>query len=181
VSNRSKAKAEAPPRALDCPRCEVPLSRRDITTAGEGWQVEVDVCVDSCGGVWIDKEDFHVDPSANLVLNKALVALNFPALKGLSPEAAADCPVCKAPMAVYHWKHTDVELDRCGQCRGLWFDGHEVAAVQTQLRQAGRSAAVPARAPAPQTNRNFNRLSLIVGVVALLAVAALVASGVLKH
>ncbi|MFN3430800.1 MAG: zf-TFIIB domain-containing protein [Candidatus Sericytochromatia bacterium] len=177
MSNRSKA--EAPPRVLDCPRCEVPLSRREVTTAGEGWQVEVDVCVDSCGGVWIDKEDFHVDPSANLVLNKALVALNFPALKGLAPEAEAECPVCRVGMVPYHWKHTDVELDRCGQCRGLWFDGNEVAAVQTQLRHAGRQSAVPARAPAPRVNRQLNRIVWIMGL-AVVAVALLVFSGVLK-
>jgi Zn-finger nucleic acid-binding protein len=34
------------------------------------------------------------------------------------------CPTCKRPMLVVEYKH--IELDYCGNCRGVWFDCGEL-------------------------------------------------------
>ena len=164
------------PRELPCPRCEVPLSRHTLVTAVERWQVEVDACTHSCGGVWLDREDFQVDPKAKLLLNQALLAHNVPALKGLTPEGPAECPVCRVPMGPYRWKHTTVPLDRCGQCRGLWFDGHEIAAVQQQLRQSPATPVRPKPGAAPRRTLPLWARGLV-GLTVLLLGAAWYATG----
>lgn len=160
-------------RALNCPRCEVPLAPRVVTTLAEGWEVEVDCCLHSCGGVWIEKEDFQVDPKANLLMNQALQPYNMPAIKGLEPEAQAVCPECAIPMEPYRWKHTDVALDRCPQCRGLWFDGNEITAIQRQLREK-QAAAPPLPAQAPAAKRN--PMPLVVGILVVALVLGVVAA-----
>lgn len=169
---------DSSPRALNCPRCEVPLVPNSVTTLTEGWKVEVDCCVHSCGGVWIEKEDFQVDPKANLLMNQSLQPLNMPALKGLEPEGQAECPECAIPMEPYQWKHTDVALDRCPQCRGLWFDGNEIASIQRQLREK-QAAAAPLPTVAPPPRRNW--LPLVVGGLVLVLVLGLVAARTVPH
>lgn len=173
---RGRSKAEPISRSLACPRCVVPLTPSTLKTTVERWEVEVDVCVHSCGGVWLDKADFQVDPKDSLLLNRALLAHNVPALKGLLPESQAECPVCVVPMAPYRWKQTDVPLDRCGQCGGLWFDGHEIDTVQRQLRerpQAPRPAAATTSG-ASQAETAMRR-NVLIGAVVAIAVLALVA------
>jgi Zn-finger nucleic acid-binding protein len=157
----------------------VPLTPSTLKTAVERWEVEVDVCVHSCGGVWIDKADFQVDPKASLLLNRALLAYNVPALKGLLPESQAECPVCVVPMAPYRWKQTDVPLDRCGQCGGLWFDGHEIDSVQRQLQarpQAPRPTAASTSAGASSAEQAMRR-RVVMGAVVAIAMVAVVALG----
>jgi Zn-finger nucleic acid-binding protein len=43
------------------------------------------------------------------------------------PEPIRICPGCEQPMQLYYAK--DVELERCGQCGGLWFNWGELEAV----------------------------------------------------
>jgi hypothetical protein len=40
-----------------------------------------------------------------------------------------DCPQCSKPL--HRAEHGGIFLDVCQSCRGVWFDGHEVAAVWT--------------------------------------------------
>ena len=42
------------------------------------------------------------------------------------------CPKCQAAMEVHNLStvHGNVEVDRCVDCRGLWFDGGEAVALK---------------------------------------------------
>jgi Zn-finger nucleic acid-binding protein len=154
----------------------VPLTPSTLKTTAERWEVEVDVCVHSCGGVWLDKADFQVDPKDSLLLNRALLAHNVPALKGLLPESQAECPVCVVPMAPYRWKQTDVPLDRCGQCGGLWFDGHEIDSVQRQLRERPQAPRpTGATTSGASSAEQAMRRNVLIGAVVAIATLALLA------
>src|SRR5690606_33818558 len=37
------------------------------------------------------------------------------------------CPVCETPME--HARHADIRLDACRDCKGVWFDHDELAAI----------------------------------------------------
>ena len=120
-----------PPPA--CPRCAKALSRELVTTAAENWEVEVDVCRPGCGGLWLDDHDFSADAHADLLLNQQLLLLNAPGKTATRPPGAAKCPACAVPFQRWDWHKTGIILDRCKQCKGLWFDGGELRQVQQHI------------------------------------------------
>jgi Zn-finger nucleic acid-binding protein len=117
---------------LSCPRCNVPLKTHSITTDAEQWQVEVDVCLDSCGGLWLEAHDFEVDPQAKLLLDSEIANLNIPRKKAINTKAPADCPACRVPMNRYDWNNEGIHLDTCPMCHGRWIDGGEVRTIHAQ-------------------------------------------------
>ena len=120
---------------LSCPRCAVPLTAHTITTDAEAWELEVDVCADSCGGLWLEAHDFEIDPQAKLLLDQELLGLNKPRRKAVNTKAPADCPACRVAMQRYDWNNEGIHLDTCPMCKGRWLDGGEVRAIHDQWEQ----------------------------------------------
>lgn len=117
---------------LSCPRCNVPLKTHTITTDAESWQVDIEACTDSCGGLWIEQADFEADTKAKLLLDTELTGLNVPGKKAINTKAPADCPACRVPMTRYNWNNEGIYLDNCPMCAGRWIDGGEMRAVQDE-------------------------------------------------
>jgi Zn-finger nucleic acid-binding protein len=137
---------------LPCPVCLG--TRMEKVQAGPAGLV-LDRC-GRCRGVWFD----HGEVQRLRSLPKAALA---PRMEDASPRPALchschapldrdaercggcgwvqtlDCPVCARAMRTA--EQGGVRLDFCGSCRGVWFDGHEVAAAWT----AGLTAAAAAR------------------------------------
>jgi Zn-finger nucleic acid-binding protein len=116
---------------LDCPRCQVPLQSHTITTDAEGWEIEIDVCSDSCGGLWLEAHDFEADSKAKLFLDEELLALNKPRRK-VNTDRELRCPECKAEMSRFDWNNEGIHLDFCPHCEGRWVDGGEIGRIQAQ-------------------------------------------------
>jgi Zn-finger nucleic acid-binding protein len=125
-----KRKKKPTHRLLVCPRCEQPLSAEPFVTAAERWEIEIDVCKHGCGGLWLDGDDFAADPQADLLNHQRLPFANHPIIQGLTYDEEAPCPLCRQVMETFHWNDTSIKLDRCVPCRGVWFDGAEVQAIQ---------------------------------------------------
>lgn len=118
-----------------CPRCNVSLKPHTITTDVEGWEVEVDVCAESCGGLWLEAHDFEADPQAKLLLDQELLNLNLPVKKAVNTKAPADCPACRVPMHRYDWNNEGIHVDTCPMCKGRWLDGGEMRTIHAQWNQ----------------------------------------------
>lgn len=119
-----------------CPRCRIPLKTHGITTDVEKWEIDVDVCSNSCGGIWLQDHDFNADSRANLLLDLELVVLNVPKrqIDARLTDSAATCPDCKIPMTRYNWNNKDVYIDNCKKCKGRWFDGGEIRGIYEILK-----------------------------------------------
>lgn len=117
---------------LSCPRCNVPLTTHTITTDGESWQVDIEACTESCGGLWIEQADFEADTRAKLLLDSELATLNKPRKKTVNTKAPADCPACRVPMHRFNWNNEGIFLDSCPMCHGRWLDGGEVRTAQNE-------------------------------------------------
>jgi Zn-finger nucleic acid-binding protein len=122
---------------LTCPRCRIPLKTHSITTDVEKWEVEIDVCSTSCGGVWLQEHDFEADTRANILLDLEVVNLNRPKkiLDARQTDAPATCPDCKVKMERFNWNNTGLFIDTCSRCKGRWFDGGEVRGIYEVLKQ----------------------------------------------
>ena len=103
-------------REVHCPKCQGRLHEETLKVSG----VRVDSCP-SCRGLWFERDE---------------LAAHSVAVEGrLVPGADAgvsrrSCPACKVPMTKFKYSGTDVEVDLCEQCRGVWLDLGELGRLE---------------------------------------------------
>jgi len=119
---------------MNCPVCHTILQNRKFETQS------VDLCPD-CGGVWLDKGEFR-EVVHNLISNNKVDYLStkelfnrkvIPIDKNNQP--IKRCPKCGLDMKVFNYAYnSNVFLDRCASCGGLWADKNEIEAVARIIR-----------------------------------------------
>ena len=119
---------------LRCPLCDENLKRVIYE------KQEVDVC-QSCGGVWFDKEELLnvVDRllSKNLIEPQSIEeAYEKRAIASRDVEQSTRyCPRCKEALEVFNYSYdSNVFLDKCPGCQGIWADRRELEAVGKYLK-----------------------------------------------
>jgi Zn-finger nucleic acid-binding protein len=127
---------------MDCPRCSVPLKKLVID------DIELDECP-QCVGVWFDQGE--LDQARNMV-DPDLSWWDFDIWSRqeqfrLAPQPI-QCPNCRADMFAFNYAETEIEVDVCSQCKGVWLDGGEfekiIAALNDELATANVSDLVGA-------------------------------------
>jgi Zn-finger nucleic acid-binding protein len=103
------------------------------------WHVAFDVCP-TCRGIWVSGEQFHA--LAVLVAAEGQVQssakLTFQPRKALRPHPdnpARVCPHCSLAMREFNYAYdSNIFLDRCEQCRGLWLDPNEIIDIAKHIQ-----------------------------------------------
>jgi Zn-finger nucleic acid-binding protein len=111
---------------MNCPACKGPLIILEYD------KVETDYCV-NCSGVWLDSGELEL-----LVEGKGAIAEYEEAGK-----SRRKCPVCRKSMQIISMgKDKTINLDRCPNGHGIWFDKGELdrvleesAPVNEQVKQ----------------------------------------------
>ena len=117
---------------MDCPRDQQPL-RRVVRR-----RVVTDVC-DACEGKWLDEgelEQLFLRSSRVRTTEDRLARSLASVLQEGSADAACDeptlaCPRCADGMRKVRFRSGDAQViaDRCGSCKGFWFDSGEQLAT----------------------------------------------------
>jgi Zn-finger nucleic acid-binding protein len=145
---------------MDCPRCKVELTTDPYRAGGDEHRrrepmrviahaagVEIDGC-NACGGIFLDHRElekiqdaaragkttssFDAAPRIQRVYERARENAEQ-AVTG-EPEALR-CPSCSGEMAEREWGFsTDVMVDTCIECRGVWLDFGELEALEDVFR-----------------------------------------------
>ena len=116
---------------MKCPACDSFLSEDKFST------VNIEKC-GSCGGIWargdqlkdyIDKLFQHEkikDLDSNYEDNVAEIKIT---------EAVRKCPVCGRDMMKMNYMYdSNIILDRCNDCGGIWVDGDEIKKIAEYLK-----------------------------------------------
>jgi len=120
---------------MKCPSC---FNKLVETKTG---QVFVDLCT-LCKGIWFDSGEF-LDVVRSLFAEKTIED-KPPALEAkgapVAAKSAADkekfCPRCDNRLSKYNYAYdSNVILDRCPKCQGIWADGGEVRQILAFLRR----------------------------------------------
>ncbi|MCA9078798.1 MAG: zf-TFIIB domain-containing protein [Planctomycetaceae bacterium] len=107
---------------MRCPHCEK-STLETFQVKGSG--VRLDRC-NGCSGVWYDSDELQQ------VMSVAEEKLHM--LDKAHPSQRL-CPLCLREMFVFDYPQTDVAVDMCGHCRGLWLDLHEAERIKTARKQ----------------------------------------------
>ncbi len=113
---------------MQCPKCvkQALKQRKDRHS-----QVVVDFCPD-CQGFWFDRDEL------NSVMSVASKDLEAPSTSGQSDR---NCPRCQVAMQAFNYPQTQVQIDMCPNCQGLWLDADEfkeIKAVRQHWKKQGK-------------------------------------------
>ena len=118
---------------MQCPVCEEELALRSYA------DLKLDQC-GTCGGVWCDRGELQ--PMVHALLKTG----NIPA-KGASTLHAArqevdtddrtkPCPRCQQMTESFNFAYdSNIYLNRCLACEGIWLDGGELRQVAAFIRK----------------------------------------------
>lgn len=112
-----------------CPKCN-----QDLQTQIAG-TVEIDVC-EKCNGIWFDEDELRkCKDQADMDLNW----MDFDLWKHEGhfrvSEHEHKCPKCQIEMAAIDYDKTDIEIDFCVKCKGVWLDGGEFEKIIDSLAE----------------------------------------------
>ena len=122
----------------NCPACSVPL---EIVPLGP---LATQTCK-GCGGVWLgaglmepylrqlDKE--------GLVPEAPPIKIHAPKTTATAHESGRDCPQCRSKMEPFNYGYdSNIFLDRCASCEGMWADKGELIQAAQHLRGRGTAS-----------------------------------------
>lgn len=118
---------------MHCPVCKTHLRRIEAA------DLELDQCPD-CHGIWFDKHELrpfiefalqHRDDVEEAVYDPERSHYSIPG----ADEPVHKCPCCRADMTKFNYAvDSNVILDRCPECEGLWVERPEIPDLASFLR-----------------------------------------------
>jgi Zn-finger nucleic acid-binding protein len=127
---------------MKCPKDASPLARERYEA-----DVQVDRCP-LCRGTWLDAGELERIQTSrerdNAAVLSRMPSLGFDAvaLARAKAERAIACPKCGDPLARREYGFcSQVLIDVCPRCAGIWLDHREVAALEVFFERARAEAA----------------------------------------
>ncbi|MEP0767257.1 MAG: zf-TFIIB domain-containing protein [Fimbriimonadia bacterium] len=123
---------------MTCPKCHDRLEAVDIRG------VRVDACP-KCAGIWFDAGELKQlqasGPSAWVDL-EARIAPRSEEAAVWPGHTMKVCPQCSLPMLAYRFLYdSNITLDECNGCGGVWVDDNELAAMAEFLERTEKELA----------------------------------------
>lgn len=123
---------------MNCPACQSKMS--EIIAYG----LKVDVCTESCGGVWFDAGELEqVDEVHERVDSRVLRPLGNQKVV-VDRNRLRPCPRCPQTTLKRQLEDSlsEIEVDVCGGCEGVFLDFGELDLLRKNNSQRGEASAV---------------------------------------
>ncbi|MDI3282870.1 zf-TFIIB domain-containing protein [Polyangium sp. 15x6] len=144
---------------MECPRCKIEMTndpyrgaeqrhhrRERLEAVAHAAGVEIDRC-SGCDGVFLDHGELAKIQSAaahgdtlpthapTTAVQRAYARARERGAAGEAEAAALVCPACGGEMAARNWGFgSEVMIDTCIECRGVWLDFGELEALEDLFR-----------------------------------------------
>ena len=116
-------------KKVQCPSCKDCL--REVSFGG----VKTDQC-DSCKGYWFQKDEFR------LAKDKEEKRINWMDIDLWESEndftvskKNRECPDCETALFEVNYGDSDIKVDFCGECEGVWLDKGEFQKIMKYLKE----------------------------------------------
>lgn len=116
-------------KELRCPACQKIMTKVFVPSEG----VNVDVCLDGCGGIYFDNREFKYFDEQHENIDEILAAIEGKEFAKVDESLPRTCPVCGARMAKnYASAKKEVQIDECYSCGGKFLDNGELQKIRAQ-------------------------------------------------
>ena len=130
---------------MHCPKCRKE-SLKEIQVGD--FKTSLDHCR-TCGGIWFDRRELET------IMTEAVKDLVVPS--GAN-ESDRMCPRDFEAMYSFKYPQTEVSVDMCRKCRGLWLDGGELTEIKNVRVHLDGRGELDKRAPAAGLVGGLGRL-----------------------
>ena len=117
---------------MKCPICKVEMKKVIF------YGVEIDYCPE-CLGLWFEKDELS---QAKDEKDKGLNWLDIDLWKNKTKFKISKiqkyCPVCLTPLYSVKYADSQIEVDVCNLCQGIWLDRGEFKKITDYLRERGQ-------------------------------------------
>ena len=117
-----------------CPKCRTSILQEKMLSDDE---THIDVCPD-CRGGWFDARELA------RILSCAVEDLH---VARDAERTSCICPKCGIPLAKIDYPETQIEVDACDECSGVWLDKGEFRGINE--RRARHQDALKFEKPGP--------------------------------
>ena len=125
---------------MNCPACTRALATRTF----DG--IELDACVDGCGGLWFDQFEFRKFDEPHEEAGAGLLDLDGVRTRPTAADDRFECPRCEEDLVLrrrFFSTRRQVEVDECPACAGIWLDVRELRDLRSlfESEEARKEAA----------------------------------------
>ena len=114
---------------MNCPNCKTGLDKAIL------YDVEVDFCP-KCLGIWFEKEELRwAKDKKDEKLNWLDVDLWKDKKKFEISRGGRICPECRMPFYEVNYGGSEVKIDICNLCQGVWLDRGEFKKIIKYLKE----------------------------------------------
>lgn len=132
-------------QTIRCPACGNKMKKVFIPSAG----VNVDICVDGCGGIYFDRKEIqHFQKGNDNSYNEIKKELSGKIFTPVNQNETRVCPVCAAKMVKTKIQGLNVEIDTCYSCGGIFLDNGELELIRESMKKTSYQKA-------QETNTNY--------------------------
>ncbi len=122
---------------MKCPSCE----NQEIQSCQIG-PVKIDSC-EKCGGLWFDTDELRKVKDIKISdANWFDIDLWKDESKFSSVVAEKTCPKCEKALYRIKYDNSDIEIDICKDCKGIWLDKGEFEKVLKYIKDTSYSEIV---------------------------------------
>lgn len=119
-------------QTIRCPACGNKMKKVFIPSAG----VNVDICVDGCGGIYFDRKEIqHFQKGNDNSYNEIKKELSGKIFTPANQNETRVCPVCAAKMVKTKIQGLNVEIDTCYSCGGIFLDNGELELIRESMKK----------------------------------------------
>lgn len=119
-------------QTIRCPACGNKMKKVFIPSAG----VNVDICVDGCGGIYFDRKEIqHFQNGNDKSYNEIKKELSGKIFTPVNQNETRVCPVCAAKMVKTKIQGLNVEIDTCYSCGGIFLDNGELELIRESMKK----------------------------------------------
>lgn len=116
-------------KTICCPACGKEMKKVYMPEQG----VNLDVCVDGCGGIYFDNREFAKFDEKHEDIEPLVEAFEGKTYKTVDSSETRICPVCGMKMVKnFASAKQDVEVDECYGCGGKFLDHSELDKIRAQ-------------------------------------------------
>lgn len=116
-------------KTIKCPACQKEMVKVFVPSAG----VNVDICVDGCGGIYFDNREFKYFDEQHENIDEITNAIEGKTFEKVDETLSRCCPVCGAKMVKnYASVKKEVLVDECYSCGGKFLDFGELQKIRAQ-------------------------------------------------
>lgn len=123
---------------MKCPKCKLD-NLKEIKING----IKIDRC-EHCGGLWFDKDELKITRDHR---DKNLSWLDFDLWKDKNKLVLSgksiNCPRDEKPLFKIKYGNTDIMVDICLDCHGVWLDKEELDKIISALKEKINAETIP--------------------------------------